>query len=235
MQKYTRKELAELYFNISVNTFNNQKKKYLDHLSQYYIWHMEGRMYILDEEIKPWEPVKKGRSISKNKIQDDYTIAMHEIIDNDPSQFLNSGANLTRHAELKNPNQICRKYNHHRKTMQRYFIKSLDQEYPNAERVWAKKVDDFHYELLTKEEEESLNKFLDRYYNPITGSKKAEIAGLLASKEITKDEALNILFEEEGGMSSAAAFYNKVISKFVEEFGYYPVKVRKLDLEKSAF
>lgn len=60
---------------------------------------------------------------------------MHEIIDNDPSQFLNSGANLTRHAELKNPNQICRKYNHHRKTMQRYFIKSLDQEYPNAERV----------------------------------------------------------------------------------------------------
>lgn len=37
MQKYTRKELAELYFNISVNTFNNQKKKYLDHLSQYYI------------------------------------------------------------------------------------------------------------------------------------------------------------------------------------------------------
>lgn len=36
-------------------------------------------------------------------------------------------------------------------------------------------------------------------------------------------------------MSSAAAFYSKVISKFVEEFGYYPVKVRKLDLEKSAF
>lgn len=133
--KYSREELAEVYFKTSANTFSRNKQRYLDHLSQYYKWHMEGRYYVLEEEIKPWEPVKKGRSVSKDKIQEDYIKAMHEIIDNDPTQFLNSGANLTRHAKKKNPNQICERYNHQKKTMNRYFCESLSLEYPSAELV----------------------------------------------------------------------------------------------------
>ena len=231
IDKYLGKELAEILFDISPSVFSRNKERYLSHLSQYYEWHMEGRTYVLDKELKPWEPIKRGRSTAKNKIQEDYIKAMHEIVDNDPTQFLNSGANLTRHAQEKNPNKICTRYNHKKKTMNRYFCASLDLEYPEAERVWAKKVDDFHYELLTEEEERELKGFLNRYYNPITGDKKAEIAGLVANKEITKDQALDMMFEEEGGFNKGAAFYHKVVGKFLEEFGYYPVKVRRIDLK----
>lgn len=88
---------------------------------------------------------------------------------------------------------------------------------------------------MTEEEEKGLKQFLNRYYNPVSGDKKAEIAGLIANKEITVDQALDMIFEEEGGFCKGAAFYKKVINKFELEFGYYPVKVKRLEGEEKSF
>ena len=36
MNKFTRQEIAQLYFNVSPGTFSNEKEKFLSYLSEYY-------------------------------------------------------------------------------------------------------------------------------------------------------------------------------------------------------
>lgn len=36
MEKYSREEIAQLYFNTSANNFSRKKERYLNHLSEYY-------------------------------------------------------------------------------------------------------------------------------------------------------------------------------------------------------
>ena len=59
-KKYSGKELAEQLFDISAGTFRNQKQKYLDYMSEFYEWHMEGTKYVLTKEIKEYinKPIK---------------------------------------------------------------------------------------------------------------------------------------------------------------------------------
>ena len=53
IEKCLGKDLAKFFFGVNANTFSKNKEKYLAHLSEYYEWHMEGRSYVLDKELKP--------------------------------------------------------------------------------------------------------------------------------------------------------------------------------------
>ena len=229
--KYSRTDLARVLFGISPAGFSNKKEKYLAHLSEYYEWHMEGRSYVLDKELKPWEPLKRGRSVSKDKIQEDYIKAMHEIVDDNPSQSLNSGSNLTRNAKAKNPNKICNRYNHQVDTMNRYFCRSLDAEYPTAEKTWAKKKNDFEYEELTLEEREDLQLYIQDTFP----SEQVPILSVndvveYAQKEKTKAE-LHAKMDKELD-KQVKNFYEGVLSRFKQKYGFMPVLVRKIDVKK---
>ncbi len=232
MEKYSREEIAQLYFNTSANNFSRKKERYLNHLSEYYEWHMEGRNYVLDKELKPWEPLRRGRPKTGDQIQEDYIKALHEIVDNDPAQKLNSGANLTRNAKAKNPNQICTRYNHQEDTMSRYFCKGITKEFPMSEKVWVKKKNDFEYELLSEEEQTYLTGLIvDRY--PDNKISLLSVDELMAynQKEISKKELnkkISERIEEE-----SRNFYTCIIKKFKDKYGFIPIRAK--NLEASAF
>lgn len=153
---------------------------------------------------------------------------MHEIVDNDPAQKLNSGANLTRNAREKNPNQICTKYNHRDSTVTKYFCKSIKKEFPNAEKVWVKKKNDFEYEELTKEEKDYLNYLINHNFKEktITSEEFADIFFLYKQKEVTKEEAASALL---GDIDNLDPFYKNVLREFKKMFGFIPIRAKKLE------
>ena len=156
---------------------------------------------------------------------------MHEIVDDNPSQSLSSGSNLTRNAKAKNPNKICNRYNHQVDTMNRYFCRSLDAEYPTAEKTWAKKKNDFEYEELTLEEREDLQSYIQDTFP----SEQVPILSVndvveYAQKEKTKAE-LHAKMDKELD-KQVKNFYEGVLSRFKQKYGFMPVLVRKIDVKK---
>lgn len=233
IKKYSRTDLTKAFFGITPRTFSANKEKYLNHLSKYYEWHKEGRFYILDREIQPWEPLKidkGGRPKTADEIQKEYTRMMHEIIDNDPAQKLNSGANLTRNAKKRKLNQ---KFNHKDKTMSRYFCASINLEYPNAEKVWVKKRNEYEYEELTGEELDYLKALINNTVEDkiITKEELADIYTACLQDEISKQEA----FKKLVGNFDPEDFYERVLMRFKQEKGFIPIRARRIGVNEITF
>lgn len=211
---YTGTQLAEELFHIAGNTFSKKKQTYLNHLNEYFEWHMEKSKYVLDAEIKPYETLKEKNS--KEKKMEYYKQRTDTIIAAEP---YNSGSNVARNIQRNN------KYKVQTDTVSRYVRTILKGFYISFDSRWSKPSDDkLHYIPLTNEELEYLHSlFQSKSNNELNYTYCAEYE----AGNITKEEFLELLG------NAVLIDYNEIMLMFQDKYGYRPIKTKKFEMRED--
>lgn len=207
---YSPKEIAEQLFHISAKTFSNKRQEYLDYLSQYYIYELQGRKIILKQEIKPFETRMKVRESKKEQNTAIYRDLTHKIIFHKP---LNSGSNIAREIDQSPMKPI---ENHKQSTIENYIRPILKEDFEVISKKWSR----INYE--TNE------------YEPLTHEQSMYLYQLFRSKDLS-EEIMDITADYKAGNISKQEFtakvgkvsefsYDKAIQDFKKKFGFRPFK-----------
>lgn len=207
---YSPKEIAEQLFHVSAKTFSNKRQEYLDYLSQYYVYELQGRKIILKEEIKPFKTRMKERENKKEQNKAIYRNLTHKIIFHKP---LNSGSNIAREID-QSPMKPIEK--HKQATIENYIRPILKEDFEVISKKWSRiNYDTNEYEPLTQEQSKYLyqlfrSKDLSEEIMDITADYKA---GNISKQEFTT---------KVGKVSEFS--YDKAIEDFKKKFGFRPFK-----------
>lgn len=212
---YTGTQLAKELFHIAGNTFSKKKQTYLNHLSEYFKWHMEKSKYVLDAEIKPYETLKEKNS--KEKKMEYYKQRTDTIIAAEP---YNSGSNVARNIQQNN------KYKVQTDTVSRYVRTILKGFYISFDSRWSKPSEDrLHYIPLTNEELQYLHSlFQSKSNNELNYTYCAEYE----AGNITKEEFLELLG------NAVLIDYNEIMLMFQDKYGYRPIKTKKFEMREQS-
>ncbi len=206
---YTGAKLAEEVLDTTKNTFYTHKEKYLNHLSEFFIWHQENNKYILDELIKPFEtPRERTSKEAKMKFYKERT---DDIVTKEP---YNSGANIARNISATN-----NKYNVKEETISKYVRTILKGFYISIDDHWSRPSEDhLHYIPLTAEEVAYLQSlFKSKSNNDLNYKYCAEYeAGNIDRQEFLELLGNNVLND-----------YQTIMTAFQEKYGYRPIKTKK--------
>lgn len=206
---YNGKQLAENVFGISGKSFYNKKEFYLNHLSQYFVWHQDKTKYILDSVIKPFE-TPKDKNSKEVKMQF-YKERTDDIVTKEP---YNSGANIARNISATN-----NKYNVKEETISKYVRTILKGFYISIDDRWSRPSEDhLHYIPLTAEEVAYLQSlFKSKSNNDLNYKYCAEYeAGNIDRQEFLELLGNNVLND-----------YQTIMTAFQEKYGYRPIKTKK--------
>ena len=226
-EKLTSQEMAER-LGLEKKTFANQKKKYMEHLSHYYIIEEEGngkaKRYIIKEQLADYEPYMSPAD--RRKKQNTYNeIILEEI--SKPGMNLQLYSTMNR--RVRSRKEVWQ-FNHKEGTSYKYTTDGMKEMFGKdmgdwgtqgryAQRVWAKSSEnsDYDFEKLTIEEENKWKELI-RYYN---GDSTAEIHNLYKIGEISKQE------HDERVLLTSWEKYLLAENAFAEIFGFIPSRVKE--------
>lgn len=207
---YNASVIAQQLFKISPKTFSNQRKKYLEYLSQFYDFQMQGRKFVLKKELKPFETRMENRKQTVEKNTSTYRDLTHKIIG---YKSLNSGSNIAREI-YDNP---FKPLDHEEGTIAKYVRGILKEDFEVMDKQWCRINYGTHtYEPLSFEEK----CFLMELFKETNLNKKImDITADFKCGNISRKE-----FQEQVGFV-AQSKYNRVMEEFKRKFGFRPYKV----------
>lgn len=215
--RYSTQELCQL-LHISRDTLKRRKTEVLDYLSLFWDFEVitEGRAnyYVVKEEYS--ELIPMPRKTKAKEIKQFYSDETHRIIDKKP---WNSGTNIAR--------EICATRNvfeHSEKTASDYVRPVLKGDYEIAdEKRWMRiNYLTFSYEPLSEEEVNYLKMLFKKYIG-----RDAEVIADIIS------EQRNGYLSKEEAYDKINNTYDAAIDKFMERYGFRPIKVAKYELKKE--
>lgn len=232
----TSKELVKK-LKISDNTWRNNKKKYLEHLSHYYVIEETGKSnakrYIIKEKIMDYEPYISPAN--KKKKQETYNeIILKEI--SKPGMSLQLYSTMTKRVRTY---EEIKQYHHKEGTsygyvnggMKEMFGKDIGEwgtcgKYEN--RIWAKQLygAKYDFEKLTEEEEEKWKEIITYYFS---SNYIIDLLGLYEHGEIAKEDIKERMFLDSWDKYCLAK------DAFFELFNFYPVRVKEYGQESKRF
>ena len=205
--QYTTKEVQEM-LGISSDTWRRRLDEILEFLKQFWdyeiIPYKRSSLFIVKRVYG--EVPKLPRKTRIKEIKEFYRQETENVIKINP---WNTGTNVARTIlSYSNP------YEHKQDTGSRYVRPILKEEYSlSSERKWCEL--DYKHNLyipISNEQEEFLRTMFRLY---LSDDKTAEIIAAQEAGYITKDEVLTALFGN----------YNSAMEKFVERYGFRPIKV----------
>lgn len=225
--KMTRQELAQ-WFGVSYGSFRNKSQHYFDLLEDYCTFEViYGGVNIIDIDIYEYD---KDRNIKNEQM---FMQEIQQCVDTQDglSTIAGMARKFTSQGKFTKVNTAERSL---RKTGNRLFgvTKELGShgEKGFREYIWAIKIDDMNiYRLMTKEEEEKFDDFIEKYYSSATDKIKM-LALLEDTFETTDMEKKEYLLEKK---KLGLDLFGQVIKLFHAETGLLVVKCTKHELSKA--
>lgn len=233
-EELTVQELVER-LGISINTWNSKKKKYIEHLREYYdveiIGNGKSRRYKIVRQLQEYEPLIS----KKDKEAIEYTykkVILEEIQKSKMNLQLYSTMNQRIYGS------VFKKFGHKEGTSYKYTSKELKELFGAEEgqsgsngefvkKVWARRIYDGDYDFEGMEGEELSDwlKILKETFQ--NNDAIVDTYTAFFNEEINEEEARDIIWIE------GKFKYQRALIAFDEKYGYQPVKVRKYLIRKK--
>ena len=224
-KKYSGKELAELLFEVSANTFNAHKQEYLIYMSEFYEWHNEGKKYVFTKQLKEYVPKKKGRKITKDQTIKDYETAVYQLLKVEP---WNTGAGIARDISLHNTYMI-ETYNHKPRTSYNYIRPITKEKYDIVDKRWKAPTGTGYIDMADEEIKEWKTLLNACFGNRRDISFEQDLAILKDAGDITEEEYKESLAKANDNKYQAA------LALWEMKYGYKPIRVNKYELKMIEF
>lgn len=214
---YTLNELKQV-LNISARQWEEKRSELLEHLKLYFDYEITkiGRSYNIRiiEQYAEYEPLPR-KSKTKEMTDYYYECTKEEV----KEQPWNTGSNIARNIIAKDKNV----YEHAEGTITNYVRPIVKEKFtsPNPDAQWMKLAEDkLSYIPLTEEELDYLQHLFDT--NNVNNN-KAKIMSLYKSKQISKREASEQIFNLTEG------WYGTIMQNFKAKYKFVPITVRHLN------
>ena len=213
--KYTTQELCQL-LKISRDTLKRRREEILDYVALFWDYEIitEGRTnyFVVKEEYSTLAPLP--RKTKTKEMKEFYSEKTHKIIKKKP---WNSGSNIAR--------EICATdnvFDHSEKTARDYVRPVLKNDFEIADdKQWMRiNYVSFSYEPLSDEEISYLKEMFKKYI----GRDAETIADIISEQRsgyLSKEEAYDKINNT----------YDAAMDKFMEKYGFRPIKVAKYELK----
>lgn len=217
---YTSKFIAQELFQVTPNTFSKNRKEYLQHLKQYYMFYEQGKKIILLKELKPFETRMKKRKDNQIKKEQQYREATHKVISEQP---LNTGSNIAR-IMCNNVLSPAYQYKHTEDTAARYVRHSLKEDFIKKMSRWCSI--DYATNQYIPLEPEQLDYLMKLFRGQIDSSNQSKILSQEIMDIIADADAGNISKAEmkEKTVDAAWKLYDLRMKEFKKKFGFRPYK-----------
>lgn len=189
--KMSNKDIAE-WMGINSNTFNKNKSKYLEELSKFAQFHLEGKKVFIDKIIIS-EYSKSGGSMAyqmvKNKVDEFWSptgLDSCKVVSSKIVQYYGKDLPVAERTA----------YNYTRQGRNELYGKPFEAggSLGSCTYMWCKKSDDDILVPLTPEEEMVKANLIKKYFGN-ADEKQIIVSGMVESGEIKKEEAWDILTE----------------------------------------
>lgn len=193
--KMTNQDLAD-WFGVTKKTITNNKQKWLTELKDYAKFYEEKGKVIITEVYQ--DEYMSRIKINQIKIKKEFPKVWREL-----DTCKRAGAEIAQNLknEIELSQGVVEKYTRLNRTELYGNPKDLEGgTIGNCSYIWAKKSGDGAnavYELLTKEEEKIKEEVIRKYYGNTT-EKQIIVKGMIASGEIKKEDAWEVLEELTG-------------------------------------
>lgn len=216
---YSSKFIAEELFHVTPNTFSKNRKEYLQHLSEFYVYEERGKKIILLQELKPFETRLKKKKDNQIKKEEQYREATHKVILEQP---LNTGSNIAR-IMCHNVLSPAYHYNHTEDTAARYVRPILKEDFVKKMSRWC--IMDYSTNQYIPLQGEQLD-YLMKLFRGQSDNSEEKILNQEIMDIIADADAGNISKAEmkEKTVDTAWKLYNLRMEQFKKKFGFRPYK-----------
>lgn len=225
---YTQKELFSL-LNISTYTQKHRKEELLEHFKDFFKYTVEVGgyhnitiSYIIEEVYADYEPLpRKGQRAEKEA---DYKTFTLDTIEKHP---LNTTMNIARRAV--NDKQLQDKWHHKERAAANYIGPVINSKLVSKkEKYWCRLDKENNvYEPLTEEQYNYFKGLINNISSTGGLDTMAEVVSLYNEGEISQDEYQNLI------SNVVTLEFQFVFSDFKSKYGFIPVKVSQLEVNKN--
>lgn len=217
---YSSKVIAQQLFHVTPNTFSKNRKKYLQHLNEYYLFVEQGKKIVLLKELKPFETRMQKRQDNTKIKEEKYREATHKVIAEQP---LNTGSNIAR-IMCNNVLSPAYQYKHTQDTAARYVRNSLKEDFVKKMSRWCSI--DYSTNQYIPLESQQLDYLMQLFRGQVDNCKEGRILSQEIMDIIADADAGNISKAEmkEKTADTAWKLYNLRMEQFKKKFGFRPYK-----------
>ena len=214
--QFKKKELLEM-INVSEYQWKGRRAEILENLEDCcdYEIHAGGPnnniTFIIKEVFSEFQPLKRKTVLSKEeKLKDYEKFTLEEL----PKHPLNSIANLARNAV--EDKKLKEKYAHKDKTAMNYIRPVMKSDKVSAKQKYWARLEGNSYIPLNKDEEQFLRQC---FQDCMSVKEEYELMAMYENGDVEKETIKEALFNKVKGS------YDSAMNKFIEEYGFRPIKV----------
>lgn len=214
--QFTKKEFFEM-INITESQWRRRKDEVLSLLEDCCDFEIHSGgvnnslTFIVKEVYGELPPLTNKKLLSREeKLRDYERFTLEEL----PKHPLNSIANLARNAV--EDKQLKQKYAHKERTAMNYIRPVMKSDKVSAKQKYWARLEGNSYIPLDKEEEEFLRQC---FQENMKVREEYELIAMYENGDVEKEQIKEALFNKVKGS------YDNAMNKFIEEYGFRPIKV----------